>query len=98
LWPGYSENIRILKWAISRIEGSNDAVESPLGYSPSPGAIDVEGLDVTEADMKAALHIDAKEWLEELPLIDDWFTTIGPKLPMEMTVELEKLRAKVIKA
>ena len=98
LWPGYSENIRILKWAISRIEGSNDAIESPLGYSPSPGAIDVEGLDVTEADMNAALHIDAKEWLEELPLIDDWFTTIGPKLPMEMTVELEKLRARVANA
>lgn len=98
LWPGYSENIRILKWAISRIEGSPDAVESPLGYSPTPGAIDVEGLDVSAADMAAALRIDTNEWLEELPLIDDWFTTIGPKLPMEMTVELENLRARVANA
>ena len=46
--------------------------------------------------MAAALHIDSKEWLEELPLIDDWFTTIGPKLPIEMTVELENLRARVV--
>ena len=98
LWPGYSENIRILKWAVSRIEGSKAAVESPLGYSPTPDAIDVEGLDVTAADMKAALHIDTKEWLDELPLIDDWFTTIGPKLPIEMTVELEKLRVRVTNA
>ena len=44
LWPGYGENSRILKWAIERIEGSADAVETPLGYAPSPGAIDVEGL------------------------------------------------------
>ena len=48
--------------------------------------------------MKAALHIDTKEWLDELPLIDDWFTTIGPKLPIEMTVELEKLRVRVTNA
>jgi phosphoenolpyruvate carboxykinase (GTP) len=96
LWPGYGENSRILKWAIERIEGSADAVETPLGYAPSPGAIDVEGLDVSAADMQAALHVDMAEWNSELPLIDDWFTTIGPKLPIEMSMELEKLRAKLI--
>ena len=69
-----------------------------MGYSPTPGAIDVEGLDVTAGDMAAALRIDANEWLEELPLIDDWFRTIGPKLPVEMTVELENLRARVVNA
>ena len=95
LWPGYGENSRILKWAIERIEGSTDAVETALGYSPSPGAIDVDGLDVTPADMEAALKVDKDEWLSELPLIDDWFKTIGSKLPAEMKVELEKLRTNV---
>lgn len=98
LWPGYGENSRILKWAIERIEGSTDAVETALGYSPSPGAIDVDGLDVTSAYMAAALKVDKEEWLSELPLIDDWFKTIGSKLPAEMKVELEKLRARVSNA
>jgi phosphoenolpyruvate carboxykinase (GTP) len=95
LWPGYGENSRILKWAIERIEGSTDAVETALGYSPSPGAIDVDGLDVTSSDMAAALMVSREEWLSELPLIDDWFKTIGSKLPAEMNMELEKLRTNV---
>ena len=98
LWPGYGENSRILKWAIERIEGSTDAVETALGYSPSPGAIDVDGLDVTSADMAAALKVNKEEWLSELPLIDDWFKTIGSKLPAEMKVELEKLRVNISNA
>jgi len=98
LWPGYGENSRVLKWAIERIEGSGDAIETPLGFAPSPGSIDVDGLDVTPADMAAAVHVDTTEWQSELPLIDEWFKTIGPKLPSEMGVELEKLRSKVSSA
>ena len=98
LWPGYGENSRVLKWAIERIEGSGDAIETPLGFAPSPGSIDVDGLDVTPADMAAAVHVDTTEWQSELPLIDEWFKTIGPKLPIEMGVELEKLRSKVSSA
>lgn len=98
LWPGYGENSRILKWAIERIEGDAGAIETPLGFAPSPGAIDVDGLDVTSADLAAAVRVDASEWQNELPLIDEWFKTIGPKLPSEMGVELEKLRSKVSSA
>jgi len=98
LWPGYGENSRILKWAIERLEGSADAIETPLGFAPSPGAIDVAGLDVSPADMEAAVRVDVSEWQSELPLIDEWFKTIGPKLPSEMGVELEKLRSKVSSA
>lgn len=98
LWPGYGENSRILKWAIERIEGSADAIETPLGYAPSPGSIDVDGLDVSAADMAAAVRVDAAEWQSELPLIDEWFKKIGTKLPTEMGVELEKLRSKVSSA
>jgi len=98
LWPGYGENSRVLKWAIERIEGSADAVETALGFAPSPGAIDVDDLNVASTDMAAALNVDADEWLAELPLIDNWFATIGPKLPSEMKVELEKLRTNVFNA
>ena len=93
LWPGYGENSRILKWAIERIEGEADAIETPLGFAPAVGSIDVEGLAVSAEAMVDALHVDKGEWQAELPLIDEWFTKIGEKLPKEMGVELEKLRA-----
>ncbi len=98
LWPGYGENIRILKWAIERIEGKAQSVETFLGNAPIPGAIDIEGLDVTAADIADAMKVNPVEWQQELPLIDEWFETIGPKLPIEMSIELEKLRAKVLHA
>jgi phosphoenolpyruvate carboxykinase (GTP) len=93
LWPGYGENSRILKWAIERIEGEADAIETPLGFAPAAGSIDVEGLAVSAEAMVDALHVDKGEWQAELPLIDEWFTKIGEKLPKEMGVELERLRS-----
>jgi phosphoenolpyruvate carboxykinase (GTP) len=46
--------------------------------------------------MEAVLHVDTGEWKSEIPLIEDWFATIGPKLPIEIDLEFEKLRAKVL--
>ncbi len=54
LWPGFSENSRVLKWAIERIEGKADAIETPIGYVPTPESLDIEGLDVSAADLEAA--------------------------------------------
>ena len=48
LWPGYGENSRVLDWIFGRCEGTAEAVESPIGYLPAPGAIETEGLDVSE--------------------------------------------------
>jgi phosphoenolpyruvate carboxykinase (GTP) len=95
LWPGYGENSRILKWAVERIDGEANAVETALGFAPDPAAIDIDGLEISAEDLAAALKVDTSEWLEELPQIDDWFSTIGPKLPKELNVELAKLRAAV---
>ena len=53
LWPGFGENIRVLKWAIERIEGTAAAVETPVGYVPAAGALDVSGLDLDPADLDA---------------------------------------------
>ena len=97
LWPGYGENSRILNWAIERIEGEADAIETPLGFAPAVGSIDVEGLAVTEAALADALNVDKGEWQAELPLIDEWFAKIGAKLPKEMGVELEKLKSGISK-
>jgi phosphoenolpyruvate carboxykinase (GTP) len=91
LWPGYGENSRVLKWAIERIEGRAAAVETPIGYVPTEDALDLDGLPVDPADLAAALRVDPEEWRQELPLIEEWFTKIGDKLPSGIRDELETL-------
>jgi Phosphoenolpyruvate carboxykinase (GTP) len=92
LWPGFGENSRVLAWAIARIEGTGDAVDTPIGYVPSPDALDLDGLDAPAADLQAALAVDSQEWRAELPLIEQWFDIIGAKLPGVLRDELDHLR------
>ncbi len=95
LWPGYGENSRVIKWAIEQIEGADGSVETPIGLAPKPGALDVEGLDVSADDIQTALHVDLKEWKQEIPLIEEWFAKIGDKLPRQLVSQLEKLKARL---
>jgi phosphoenolpyruvate carboxykinase (GTP) len=95
LWPGFGENIRVLKWAVERIEGSAAAVETPVGYVPADGSLDVSGLDMSTADLAAATSVHAAEWRDELPQIEEWFATIGEQLPSGMHDELDALRLRL---
>jgi phosphoenolpyruvate carboxykinase (GTP) len=95
LWPGFGENIRVLKWAIERIEGTAAAVETPVGYVPAPGSVDLSGLDMTAADLAAATSVDPAEWRDELPQIEEWFASIGEQLPSGMRDELDALRLRL---
>jgi phosphoenolpyruvate carboxykinase (GTP) len=95
LWPGFGENIRVLEWAVERIEGTVAAVETPVGYVPAAGALDVAGLDLAPADLDAATSVDVEEWRDELPQIEQWFTKIGDHLPTGMRDELDALRLRL---
>ncbi|HEY7103596.1 MAG TPA: phosphoenolpyruvate carboxykinase (GTP) [Mycobacteriales bacterium] len=95
LWPGFGENIRVLKWAVERIEGTAAAVETPVGYVPAPGALDVDGLDMSPSDLSAVSSVDPEEWRSELPQIEEWFATIGDHLPTGMRDELDALRLRL---
>lgn len=92
LWPGFGENSRVIKWAIEQIEGANTSVESAIGLLPSPGAIDVNGLESSPEDMNEVLSVNIDEWQAEIPLIDEWFEKIGEKLPREMADQFEILK------
>jgi phosphoenolpyruvate carboxykinase (GTP) len=95
LWPGFGENIRVLKWAIERIEGTAAAVETPVGYVPAAGSLDVSGLDLDPADVSSVTEVNPSEWRDELPQIEEWFTKIGEQLPSGMRDELEGLRLRL---
>jgi len=95
LWPGFSENSRVLKWAIERIEGKAGAVETPIGYVPTPDALDTEGLDMDRSAVEAVLRVDPEEWRQELPQITEWFERFGEQLPAVLWTELDGLRARL---
>ena len=95
LWPGFGENSRVLKWVIERIDGQAAAVETPVGHVPAPGSLDVEGLDVTEEQLAAALAVDVAEWEAEIPQIQEWFEKFGEDLPAVLWTELDTLKARL---
>jgi len=95
LWPGYGENSRVLKYVVDRIEGNVEAVETPIGYVPAPGALDVDGLDVTEDQLAKALAVDPEEWRAEIPQIEEWLKKFGAKLPAVFWTELDGLKARL---
>ena len=95
LWPGYGENSRVLKWIVERVNGGGDAVETPIGFLPAPGALDVKGLDMTDAQVSSALAVDAEEWKRELPKITQHFANLGDRVPAEMRAQLTELEQRL---
>jgi phosphoenolpyruvate carboxykinase (GTP) len=98
LWPGYGENGRVLKYVIERLQGRADAVDTPIGRVPAPGALDVDGLDVTPEQIAAALAVDVEEWKAEVPQVAEWFEKFGDKLPTVLWAELDALKARLASA
>ncbi|BBY99027.1 phosphoenolpyruvate carboxykinase (GTP) [Mycolicibacterium fallax] len=95
LWPGFGENSRVLKWVIERIEGSGEGASTPIGVVPTAADLDLNGLDVTLADVEEALKVDADEWRAELPLIQEWFDFVGDKLPTGIKDEFDALKQRL---
>jgi phosphoenolpyruvate carboxykinase (GTP) len=98
LWPGFGDNARVLKWIVERLEGTADAVETPVGLVPTRDGIDRAGLDLDDEQLEKALRVDPDEWRAELPLIEEWFATLGDRLPSQLADELATLRARVEQA
>jgi phosphoenolpyruvate carboxykinase (GTP) len=95
LWPGYGENMRVLAWILARAEGATGATETPLGWVPRPGDIDVEGLDVRPEQIAAATRIDLAEWGPELESQGELFGKLERTLPATIRLERELLMARL---
>jgi phosphoenolpyruvate carboxykinase (GTP) len=97
LWPGYGENSRVLKWIFERIEGTGKAIETPIGYVPAPGAIDISGLNVSDTDMAELLKVDTNDWLKEVESIKIHYSQFGNRLPQGLKDELAALEQRLLK-
>jgi phosphoenolpyruvate carboxykinase (GTP) len=94
LWPGYGDNIRVLKWIFERLDNSTAATRTPIGLVPEKGTIDMEGLKET-IDLENLLKTDTKEWLDELELIKTHYNVFGDRLPAELSKQLVELEMRL---
>jgi phosphoenolpyruvate carboxykinase (GTP) len=98
LWPGFGENSRVLKWVFERCDDAADYRETAIGLLPTKDALDLDGLDVADADLEQLLSGDPNDWLAEIQLLHDHFSKFGDRLPQGLRDELEALEARLMKA
>jgi len=92
LWPGFGENIRVLKWIVERLEGTASAVETPIGRVPTPDALELSGLNLSTDAVQALLSVRPEEWVAELDDIERHYKTFGDRWPKELWQQLDLLR------
>ncbi|MCS5729838.1 phosphoenolpyruvate carboxykinase (GTP) [Herbiconiux moechotypicola] len=96
LWPGFSENARVLEWVVRRIEGDVEAVDTPVGKLPRVRDFNVAGLDLGYEDLQAILSVDREAWSREADEIERYFGEIGgERIPASLQRELSTLRANI---
>lgn len=92
LWPGFGENLRVLRWIVDRCEGRVEARQTPIGWLPRPGDIDLDGLDVRDDALAALLDVDHVKWRAELDSIAEYLDEFGNRVPVALKDELETVR------
>jgi phosphoenolpyruvate carboxykinase (GTP) len=91
LWPGFGENVRVLKWILERVEGRGAAEETPIGYVPAPNALTLDGLNISAHTMRELLGVDPDDWQTELEDVRQFLDKFGSRLPRALREEYEKL-------
>jgi len=98
LWPGYGENSRVIEWMFGRCSGEDDAVSTPIGLLPAPGAIDTKGMEIGETDLSTLLSVDRAAWVDEVAAIEEHYARFGTRLPPELAARLAGLKNLVASA
>jgi len=97
LWPGFGENSRVMAWIFRRLEGSADAVETPIGLVPPVGAggIETVGLDISRGAMDQLLEVDPECWIDQVPQMREHYARFGDTLPSELRAQFEELERRL---
>ncbi|WP_333618259.1 phosphoenolpyruvate carboxykinase (GTP) [Dietzia sp.] len=95
LWPGFGENTRVLKWIVDALEGRAEGNDTAIGKVPTAAQMDIEGLDVTAADVDEALAVNEDEWKDEVPGIAEWLQFLGDRVPDEVHGQFGALKGRL---
>ncbi len=95
MWPGFSENFRIIKWMIDRLTNKVDAIATPIGYVPKLESLDLRGLKIKNKTIERLLYVNKSGWLEELKATNEFFAKFGDRIPKELWEEYHKLEKRL---
>jgi phosphoenolpyruvate carboxykinase (GTP) len=98
IWPGFGDNIRVLAWIFARVDGHAEAEESLLGLVPAEGAIDTEGLDIGEDEMRELRNVDPEALGDQIPQMKQHFAQFGDRLPKAIDEQMAALEQRVDQA
>ena len=98
IWPGFGENSRVLEWIVNRLSGKAEAVDTPIGRIPAPGALNTDGLDITVEKLAELFAINTDSWLAETDLTQEYYAEFGDRVPAELNLQLQGLRDRLNKA
>jgi phosphoenolpyruvate carboxykinase (GTP) len=93
VWPGFGENMRVLKWIVDRARVRIGGLETPVGWVPRQGDVDLSGLDISAERFDLATRVSPKEWMAELESHGAWFDSLGPTVPDALKKQRELLMA-----
>jgi len=91
LWPGYGENVRVLKWILERVEGRGAAQETPIGYVPAKNGLTLDGIKVSDEALNELLRVNPEDWDAEMEESKQFLGKFGKRLPRQISEEHEKL-------
>ena len=95
LWPGYGENVRVLKWILERVNGKAQAEETAIGFVPTTRALTLDGLQISQESIRELLRVDAGDWQTEVEEIGTFFKKFGDRLPPQLRAEQAHLTERV---
>ncbi len=95
IWPGFGDNMRVIMWILGRADGTANAVETAIGYEPTPDDINLDGLDFSKEQLAEILEVDPALWREDMESVEQFYAKFGDKLPKELKAQLEALKKRL---
>ena len=94
IWPGFGDNLRVLRWVIERSRGGGEVEETPIGYVPKPSTLN-GGLKISKSDLKQLVSVDREGWKNNLKSQSEYFDKFGDHLPAGIKEEHDALAARL---
>jgi phosphoenolpyruvate carboxykinase (GTP) len=91
LWSGYGENMRVLRWIVDLAMGKTGGRETPVGWVPREGDLDLSGMEITPEMFREATAVRVEEWKTEIDMQGEFFQTIGPHMPRALDLQRQLL-------